>query len=192
MLRFFAVFFYDWDVMREFVTLSQSASNLRDRDVLSKTLVLFRLLYMHPFMGSSRDIAIGPVALVSLLLGSMLRDELGPTAKEDEYLRLAYTATFFAGVTQAALGFFKLGFLIDFLSHATIVEMNGDELLVFECDVLVPCTSRGVVTRENAGDDEKFESVTYTSSILVQLFSKWRFKLDQGQLVDLILWLSTS
>ncbi|KAI7743108.1 hypothetical protein M8C21_013602, partial [Ambrosia artemisiifolia] len=34
-------------------------------------------------------------------------------------------------------------------------EMNGDELLVFKCDVLVPCTSGGVITsRENAGDDE--------------------------------------
>ncbi|KAL2513683.1 Sulfate transporter 1.3 [Forsythia ovata] len=75
---------------------------------------------IYAFMGSSRDIAIGPVAVVSLLLGSMLRDEIDPKNKL-EYQRLAFTATFFAGVTQFVLGFFRLGFLIDFLSHAAIV-----------------------------------------------------------------------
>ncbi|CAD6210018.1 unnamed protein product [Miscanthus lutarioriparius] len=48
---------------------------------------------IYAVMGSSRDVAIGPVAVVSLLLG----------------------------VTQAALGFFRLGFIIEFLSHAAIV-----------------------------------------------------------------------
>ncbi|XP_021993548.1 sulfate transporter 1.3 isoform X1 [Helianthus annuus] len=78
---------------------------------------------IYAFMGSSRDIAIGPVAVVSLLLGTLLRDEVEPGTPE--YLRLAFTATFFAGVTQAALGFFRLGFLIDFLSHAAIVGFMG-------------------------------------------------------------------
>ncbi|CAI9769227.1 unnamed protein product [Fraxinus pennsylvanica] len=75
---------------------------------------------IYACMGSSRDIAIGPVAVVSLLLGSMLQDEIDPKNKI-EYQRLAFTATFFAGVTQFVLGFFRLGFLIDFLSHAAIV-----------------------------------------------------------------------
>ncbi|ONK73995.1 uncharacterized protein A4U43_C03F1710 [Asparagus officinalis] len=79
---------------------------------------------IYAFMGSSRDIAIGPVAVVSLLLGSLLQDEVDPSKKE-EYLRLAFTATFFAGITQAALGFFRLGFLVDFLSHASIVGFMG-------------------------------------------------------------------
>ncbi|KAL7176039.1 hypothetical protein ACSBR2_029584 [Camellia fascicularis] len=72
-------------------------------------------------MGSSRDIAIGPVAVVSLLLGTLLQNEIDPTKNAAEYLRLAFTATFFAGITQAALGFLRLGFLIDFLSHAAVV-----------------------------------------------------------------------
>nr|KAJ0196895.1 hypothetical protein LSAT_V11C700373340 [Lactuca sativa] len=76
---------------------------------------------IYAFMGSSRDIAIGPVAVVSLLLGTMLREELDPIKQKHDYERLAFTATFFAGVTQFILGFFRLGFLIDFLSHAAIV-----------------------------------------------------------------------
>ncbi|KAK6777886.1 hypothetical protein RDI58_024604 [Solanum bulbocastanum] len=80
---------------------------------------------VYAFMGSSRDIAIGPVAVVSLLLGSMLQQELDPVKQKHEYQRLAFTATFFAGVTQFVLGFFRLGFLIDFLSHAAIVGFMG-------------------------------------------------------------------
>ncbi|EPS65934.1 hypothetical protein M569_08843, partial [Genlisea aurea] len=75
---------------------------------------------IYAALGSSRDIAIGPVAVVSLLLGTMLRNEIDPKNKLD-YERLAFTATFFAGITQFVLGFFRLGFIIDFLSHATIV-----------------------------------------------------------------------
>nr|GME13744.1 sulfate transporter 1.3-like [Ipomoea batatas] len=80
---------------------------------------------IYAFMGSSRDIAIGPVAVVSLLLGNMLQNEIDPVKQKLEYQRLAFTATFFAGITQFVLGFFRLGFLIDFLSHAAIVGFMG-------------------------------------------------------------------
>ncbi|XP_076890803.1 sulfate transporter 1.3-like [Bidens hawaiensis] len=80
---------------------------------------------IYAFMGSSRDIAIGPVAVVSLLLGTLVRNEYDPKTETDEYLRLMFTATFFAGITQATLGVLRLGFLIDFLSHAAVVGFMG-------------------------------------------------------------------
>ncbi|KAJ4767608.1 Sulfate transporter [Rhynchospora pubera] len=76
---------------------------------------------VYAAMGSSRDIAIGPVAVVSLLLGELLKHEINPKKHPEEYLHLAFTATFFAGITQAALGFLRLGFLVEFLSHAAVV-----------------------------------------------------------------------
>ncbi|KAK4434160.1 Sulfate transporter 1.3 [Sesamum alatum] len=76
---------------------------------------------VYAFMGSSRDIAIGPVAVVSLLLGTLLQNEIDPETNAVEYRRLAFTATFFAGITQATLGILRFGFLIDFLSHAAVV-----------------------------------------------------------------------
>ncbi|XP_027106311.1 sulfate transporter 1.3 [Coffea arabica] len=80
---------------------------------------------IYAAMGSSRDIAIGPVAVVSLLLGTLIQDEFDPVKQKLDYQRLAFTATFFAGLTQFALGFFRLGFLIDFLSHAAVVGFMG-------------------------------------------------------------------
>ncbi|XP_039157998.1 sulfate transporter 1.3 isoform X2 [Eucalyptus grandis] len=80
---------------------------------------------IYAFMGSSRDIAIGPVAVVSLLLGTLLHNEIDPAKNPNDYRRLAFTATFFAGITEVMLGFFRLGFLIDFLSHAAVVGFMG-------------------------------------------------------------------
>ncbi|KAL2608192.1 hypothetical protein R1flu_026765 [Riccia fluitans] len=76
---------------------------------------------VYSALGSSRHIAIGPVAVVSILLGQLLKDEINPKKDLPGYLRLAFTATFFAGIVQAALGVLRLGFIIDFLSHAAIV-----------------------------------------------------------------------
>ncbi|KAD6796709.1 hypothetical protein R6Q59_019524 [Mikania micrantha] len=86
---------------------------------------------VYAFMGSSRDIAIGPVAVVSLLLGTLVEREFDPNTQPDEYLRLIFTATFFAGITQATLGVLRLGFLIDFLSHAAVVGfMSGAAITI--------------------------------------------------------------
>ncbi|XP_055813233.1 sulfate transporter 3.1-like [Solanum dulcamara] len=80
---------------------------------------------VYAVMGSSRDLAVGTVAVASLLIGSMLGEEVSPTENPTLYLHLALTATFFSGVFEAALGIFRLGFIVDFLSHATIVGFMG-------------------------------------------------------------------
>ncbi|KAJ6335571.1 hypothetical protein OIU78_012236 [Salix suchowensis] len=57
---------------------------------------------IYTVMGSSREIAIGPVAVLPL----------------------------FAGTFQAIFGLFRLGFLVDFLSHASIVGFMGGAAIV--------------------------------------------------------------
>ncbi|KAJ4716922.1 Sulfate transporter 1.1 [Melia azedarach] len=98
---------------------------------------------VYAFMGSSRDIAIGPVAVVSLLLGTLLQDEIDSTKNPIDYRRLAFTATFFAGITQVTLGFFRLGFLIDFLSHAAIVGFMAGAAITIALQQLKVWTTVG-------------------------------------------------
>ncbi|KAL6225233.1 hypothetical protein ACLB2K_004084 [Fragaria x ananassa] len=76
---------------------------------------------IYAIMGTSREIAIGPVAVVSLLLPSMLQKLQDPGSDPIAYTKIVLTATFFTGIFQAAFGIFRLGFLVDFLSHAAIV-----------------------------------------------------------------------
>ncbi|WOK98504.1 hypothetical protein Cni_G07216 [Canna indica] len=80
---------------------------------------------VYAMMGSSRDLAVGTVAVASLLIASMLGKEVSPAQDPALYLHLAFTATFFAGAFQAALGFLRLGFIVDFLSHSTIIGFMG-------------------------------------------------------------------
>ncbi|KAI3460908.1 hypothetical protein Pfo_017571 [Paulownia fortunei] len=80
---------------------------------------------VYAVMGSSRDLAVGTVAVGSLLTGSMLGDVVNANDDPKLYLHLAFTATLFAGLFEAALGIFRLGFIVDFLSHATIVGFMG-------------------------------------------------------------------
>lgn len=81
-------------------------------------------------MGSSREIAIGPVAVVSLLLSSMIQKLHDPVANPIAYQDFVFTATFFAGTFQAVFGLLRLGFLVDFLSHAAIVGFMGGAAIV--------------------------------------------------------------
>ncbi|RVW24234.1 Sulfate transporter 1.3 [Vitis vinifera] len=74
----------------------QASVFLRILDMQSLQILLLNMVYL-------KNIAIGPVAVVSLLVGTMLQDVIDPTENEVEYRRLAFTATFFAGITQATL-----------------------------------------------------------------------------------------
>ncbi|KAJ7965667.1 putative Sulfate transporter [Quillaja saponaria] len=76
---------------------------------------------IYSVMGSSREIAIGPVAVVSLLLASMIQKVEDPVADPIAYRKLVLTVTFFAGIFQAGFGLLRLGFLVDFLSHCCFI-----------------------------------------------------------------------
>ncbi|XVE60443.1 hypothetical protein DITRI_Ditri05aG0129000 [Diplodiscus trichospermus] len=85
---------------------------------------------IYALMGSSREIAIGPVAVVSMLLSSMIPNVVDPAADPIGYRRLVFAVTFFAGTFQAIFGLFRLGFLVDFLSHAAIVGFMAGAAIV--------------------------------------------------------------
>ncbi|XP_052203799.1 probable sulfate transporter 3.3 [Diospyros lotus] len=86
---------------------------------------------VYAVLGSSRDLAVGPVSIASLIMGSMLRQEVSPAKEPTLFLQLAFSSTFFAGLFQASLGILRLGFLIDFLSKATLIGfMAGAAIIV--------------------------------------------------------------
>ncbi|KAJ9135777.1 hypothetical protein P3X46_032920 [Hevea brasiliensis] len=86
---------------------------------------------VYAVLGSSRDLAVGPVSIASLILGSMLMQEVSPTNDPVLFLQLAFSSTFFAGLFQASLGLLRLGFIIDFLSEAILIGfMAGAAVIV--------------------------------------------------------------
>ncbi|KZV46152.1 low affinity sulfate transporter 3-like [Dorcoceras hygrometricum] len=85
---------------------------------------------IYALMGSSREIAIGPVAVVSLLLSATISKVVVPLTDPTAYRRMVFTVTFFTGIFQALFGILRLGFLVDFLSHAAIVGFMGGAAIV--------------------------------------------------------------
>ncbi|KAL4369379.1 hypothetical protein GQ457_05G023930 [Hibiscus cannabinus] len=86
---------------------------------------------IYSVLGSSKHLAVGPVSIASLVMGTMLSENVSPAADPILYLELAFTATFFSGLFQASLGLLRLGFVIDFLSKATLVGfMAGAAVIV--------------------------------------------------------------
>ncbi|XP_074563752.1 putative sulfate transporter 3.4 [Curcuma longa] len=85
---------------------------------------------IYSALGSSRDLAVGPVSIASLVMGAMLREEVSPDKQPALFLQLAFTATFFAGVFQSGLGFLRLGFIVDFLSKATLTGFMGGAAVI--------------------------------------------------------------
>ncbi|OIW14525.1 hypothetical protein TanjilG_04958 [Lupinus angustifolius] len=86
---------------------------------------------IYAVMGTSREVAIGPVAIISLLISSQVSTLINPASNPEAYRNFVFTVTFFAGIFQAAFGIFRLGFLVDFLSHAALVGfMAGAAIII--------------------------------------------------------------
>lgn len=75
-------------------------------------------LILYAIFGTSRQLAVGPVAMVSLLTAAGI-GALNPDTPDD-YLMYALTLAFLVGLIQFGLGLFKFGFIVNFLSHPVI------------------------------------------------------------------------
>ena len=71
------------------------------------------------FFGSSRQLATGPVAMVSLMTAAAL--EPLATAGGEAFIGYAVLLAFMVGLFQLVLGMFRLGVLLNFLSHPVIL-----------------------------------------------------------------------
>ncbi|MBD3678323.1 MAG: sulfate permease [Rhodobacteraceae bacterium] len=75
-------------------------------------------LVAYAIFGTSRTLAVGPVAVVSLMTAAAVGNlALQGTA---EYAAAAITLAFLSGLILLAMGVFRLGFLANFLSHPVI------------------------------------------------------------------------
>jgi SulP family sulfate permease len=86
-------------------------------------------IIIYAIFGTSRQLAVGPVAMVSLLtatgIGAMV-----PEAGSETFIALAIALALFVGLIQFLLGVFRLGFLVNFLSHPVISGFTSAAALI--------------------------------------------------------------
>lgn len=86
-------------------------------------------LIAYALFGSSMTLAVGPVAVASLMTASALAPLA--TAGSDVYIALAVQLAFISGVMYVMLGVLRLGFLAHVLSHPVISGfISGSAILI--------------------------------------------------------------
>ena len=83
---------------------------------------------MYVFLGTSRQLAVGPVAMDSLLVAAGL-GALSLTTTED-YIAMAIVLAFLVGATQFLLGLFRMGFLVNFMSKPVISGFTSGAAII--------------------------------------------------------------
>jgi len=75
-------------------------------------------LIVYAIFGSSRQLAVGPVAMISLLVFAGVSRLAEPAS--EQYLGLVFLLALIVGILQFAMGLLRAGVLINFLSGAVI------------------------------------------------------------------------
>jgi len=85
-------------------------------------------LILYAVFGTSRHLAVGPVAMISLLVfaGCSRLAEPGSSS----YFSYVLLLSFMVGVFQLALGLLRMGFLVNFVSHAAISGFTSAAAIV--------------------------------------------------------------
>lgn len=73
--------------------------------------------------GSSRHLVSGPTTAISIVVFSAISHHAEPGTSE--FLMLALTLTFLAGVYQLAFGLARLGALVNFVSHTVVIGFTA-------------------------------------------------------------------
>lgn len=86
-------------------------------------------LLLYALLGSSRVLAVGPVAVVSLMTAAAIGTHAAPGSAQ--YWAVAITLAFMSGAMLLLMGLLRLGFLANFLSHPVIAGfMSASGLLI--------------------------------------------------------------
>lgn len=85
-------------------------------------------LLIYALFGSSRQLAVGPVAIVSLLTLTGVSALAEPGS--GEFVALAALLALMVGVIQFGLGLLRAGFVVNFLSHAVVSGFTSAAAIV--------------------------------------------------------------
>jgi SulP family sulfate permease len=85
-------------------------------------------LILYAIFGTSRQLAVGPVAMVSLLVVVGVGEiaEVG----SDRFIQLAIMTAMGVGIFQLLMGLFRMGFLVNFLSHPVLTGFTSAAALI--------------------------------------------------------------
>ncbi|MDZ4698778.1 MAG: solute carrier family 26 protein [Rhodothermales bacterium] len=85
-------------------------------------------LIVYAFFGTSRQLAVGPVAMISLLVAAGITPLAGGDAAR--HIELALVLAVMVGLFQFVLGLARFGFLSNFMSHSVLTGFTAAAALI--------------------------------------------------------------
>ncbi|XP_020572220.1 probable sulfate transporter 3.5 [Phalaenopsis equestris] len=85
---------------------------------------------VYAVFGSSKNMAVGPVAAASLLMAAIIQESVSLEKEPERYVYTIMTSAFFTGLLQFSLGIFRLGIIVDFLARSTITGFMGGTAMI--------------------------------------------------------------
>jgi len=87
---------------------------------------------LYAIFGSSRQVAIGPVAMDSLIVATGVSTLA--LAGSESYISIAILLALLVGIIQFLMGVFSLGFIVNFLSKPVITGFTSAVALIIGCN----------------------------------------------------------
>ncbi|MDH5484268.1 MAG: sulfate permease [Gammaproteobacteria bacterium] len=116
---------------------SMAYANLAGLPAYFGLYIAFMPVMVAALWGSSKQLGTGPVAVVSIMTATTVAGLLGGTAVDNaspeflaQYIGMATFLTLLVGLFQFSLGIFRLGVIVNFLSHPVIVGFTNAAALV--------------------------------------------------------------
>lgn len=85
-------------------------------------------LLLYALFGTSRQLAVGPVAMVALMVAAGVGTIAEPGT--DAYIAYAILLAFMIGMIQLSMGILRMGFLVNFLSHPVITGFTSAAAII--------------------------------------------------------------
>jgi sodium-independent sulfate anion transporter 11 len=82
--------------------------------------------FVYCFFGTSKDVSIGPTAIMSLIVNQYCHFSQDPSVN----VKYAVALSFFAGLIQFAMGFFRIGFIVRFISIPVISGFTSSAAII--------------------------------------------------------------
>jgi SulP family sulfate permease len=118
-------------------------------------------LILYGLLGTSRSLAVGPVALTSLLVAA----SISPLADQGSpyYLVLALTLALMVGLIQLMMGLARLGSLVNFISHPVLSGFTSAAALIIGFSQL-----KTIMGLPMPNQDHLHEILTYAAAHLAE------------------------
>ncbi|MFY7870924.1 MAG: SulP family inorganic anion transporter, partial [Limnohabitans sp.] len=147
-------------------------------------------LVLYALFGTSRVLAVGPVAVVSLMTAAAIGEHAA--AGSPQYWAVAITLAFLSGAMLLIMGVLRLGFLANFLSHPVIsgfISASGLLIAASQLKTLMGVKAEGhnfiELTQALIQQVPNIHMLTLLVGVLTTAFLFWTRKGLKPQLVRL-------